>query len=85
MVEVWDDTRHIRLACLPVSVLEALIRTHLEMAETQHRLEAILERPDLLEDPPTLPPPPLPPPASPDGTPRLRGLQGRRLRRPRTS
>ena len=90
VLEVWNTERTELIATFPAALLEGLIRTHLDMAEQQARLNAVLH-------PPPAPDPPAPAPvadvAEPDGPPaelaprlaappqrRLRGLHGRRLR-----
>ena len=79
VVEVWNDESQELVAILPAAVLEGLVRTHLDMAETQARLQGYLlprAAPPVVEPPP---PPPLPVPMTPAG-PRLRGRNGRPLR-----
>ena len=77
-LEVWAPDARL-VAILPASYLEELLRAHLSLTEVQQRLGTFLAPPEAPSPPPRAPMP------SKSPQPKLRGAQGRRLRRPHDS
>jgi hypothetical protein len=91
VIQVFNPDTGQEITRLPVSILEAMVRTHLEMADTQAQIhEALHPPPPPPPDPlpaPAIDPAPPPPAPAPEGARyasppqrRLRGVNGRRLR-----